>query len=98
MTFQPDPRENPNAKELVERFRRQNYEPEGYTLYTYAAVQVWAQAAEKAESFDTKEVAQAIRGGTFDTAIGTLSFNEKGDVKNPTYDWYVWPDGKYAEQ
>ena len=44
-TFAPDPRSNSSASSLVERFRAEGYEPEGYTLYTYAAIQVWAEAA-----------------------------------------------------
>ena len=39
--------------------------PEGYTLYTYAAVQVWAAAAEKAGSFETGALANAIRSGSY---------------------------------
>ena len=35
MTFGPDARKNPNAKEVVEKFRKKGYEPETYTLYTY---------------------------------------------------------------
>ena len=97
MTFQPDPRKNPGAKDLVEEFKKQNYDPEGYTLYTYAAVQVWAQAAEKAKSFETAKVAAEIHGKTYDTVIGKLSFDDKGDVKNPEYIWYVWDKGKYKE-
>ena len=98
MTFQPDPRENAAAKDLVARIRADNYEPEGYTLYTYAAIQVWAEAVKKAGSTDVDAVAKAIRGNSFETVIGTLAFDEKGDVKNPEYVWYVWKDGKYAEQ
>jgi ABC-type branched-subunit amino acid transport system substrate-binding protein len=41
MTFGPDPRELPSAIEVVERFRANGIEPEGYTLYTYAAIQVF---------------------------------------------------------
>ena len=98
MTFQPDPRKKPEAKALVERFKKGGYEPEGYTLYTYAAVQVWADAAKQAKSFDAPKVAAAIRGKTFKTIIGDLSFDEKGDVKNPEYVWYIWKDGTYAER
>jgi branched-chain amino acid transport system substrate-binding protein len=57
MTFSPDPRKNPMAAPVVAKFRAQNYEPEGYTLYTYGAIQAWAQAVEKAGSnigFDMK--------------------------------------------
>jgi len=97
MTFQPDPREKPEAKDVVTKFRAQGYEPEGYTLYTYAAIQVWAQAAAKANSFDTNKLEAAIHGHTFDTVIGKLTYNDKGDVHNPEYVWYVWHDGKYGE-
>src|SRR5918911_1175447 len=48
MTFSPDPRKNPGAAPIVEEFRKKGIEPDGYTLYSYAAVQTWAQAVEKA--------------------------------------------------
>jgi len=98
MTFQPDPREKPEAKDVVAKFKAGNYDPEGYTLYTYAAIQVWAEAAKKAGSIDAKKVATALRGNTYSTVIGNLSFDAKGDVKDPEYVWYVWKDGKYAER
>jgi branched-chain amino acid transport system substrate-binding protein len=98
MTFQPDPRKNAAAKAVVEAFKADNYDPEGYTLYTYAAVQVWAQAATAAGTTDMEAVAAKIRGGTFDTVIGKLSIDDKGDVKNPEYVWYIWHNGQYAEK
>ena len=52
MTFAPDPRNLPTAKDVVAKFKAQGYDPEGYTLYTYAAMQVWAKAVEKAGSTD----------------------------------------------
>ena len=39
-TFGPDPRNKPTAKAIVEKFKANNIDPEGYTLYTYAAMQV----------------------------------------------------------
>ena len=50
MTFSPDPRKNPVAAPLVAKFRSMNIEPEGYVLYTYGAIQAWAQAANTAGS------------------------------------------------
>jgi branched-chain amino acid transport system substrate-binding protein len=98
MTFQPDPRKLDSAKGVVEKFKAAGYDPEGYTLYTYAALQVWKAAAEAAGSTDTKAVADAIRGKTFSTVIGDLTYDDKGDVKDPEYVWYVWTDGSYKEQ
>src|SRR5665213_3618215 len=45
MTFPPDPRNLPAAQPIVAEFKKDGYDPEGYTLYTYAAVQVFAEAA-----------------------------------------------------
>ncbi|WP_119458311.1 branched-chain amino acid ABC transporter substrate-binding protein [Rhodospirillaceae bacterium SYSU D60014] len=96
-TFQPDPRKSETAKEVVEKFTAQNYDPEGYTLYTYAAVQVWRDAVEAAGTTDVDEVADAIHGNSFETVIGTLEMDEKGDVKDPEYVWYIWENGDYKE-
>lgn len=96
MTFSPDPRLLPQNADLVTHFRAQNYEPEAYTLYTYATIQAWAQAAEKAKTTSLKKVAATLRDGKFDTAVGTVGFDAKGDVVGPTYVMYVWKDGKYV--
>ena len=98
MTFQPDPRKAESAKAVVEKFKAAGYDPEGYTLYTYAALQVWKAAAEAAGTTDTKAVSDAIRGKTFSTVIGDLTYDDKGDVKDPEYVWYVWTNGSYKEQ
>ena len=55
MTFAPDPMANPAAKRVVDAFKTENYNPEGYTLYAYAAFQVWAAAAKAAGSTDGAE-------------------------------------------
>ncbi len=55
-TFGPDPRNKPTAKTIVEKFKANNIDPEGYTLYTYAAMQVWSQAVKKAGTTDPKKV------------------------------------------
>ena len=80
-TFGPDPRNKPTAKAIVEKFKAKNIDPEGYTLYTYAAMQVWSQAVAKAGTTDPKKVMDAIKAGAWDTVIGTLEFDAKGDIK-----------------
>lgn len=95
MTFSPDPRKNPVAAPVVEKFRAGGYEPEGYTLYTYGAVQAWARAVEKAGSTRTAEVAKALRNNTFKTVLGDIGFDHKGDVTAPGYVFYRWSNGTY---
>jgi branched-chain amino acid transport system substrate-binding protein len=97
-TFGPDPRKKPTAAAIVEQFKAKNIDPEGYTLYTYAAFQVWSQAAKKAGTTDPKKVMDAIKGSTWDTVIGTLDFDAKGDIKQLDYVVYKWDDkGGYTE-
>jgi branched-chain amino acid transport system substrate-binding protein len=95
MTFSPDPRKNPVAAPVVAKFKAINYEPEGYTLYTYGAIQAWAQAVEKAGSTDTAAVIKALRGNQFETVLGKIGFDEKGDVTAPGYVFYKWSNGTY---
>jgi branched-chain amino acid transport system substrate-binding protein len=95
MTFSPDPRKNPDAAPVVAKFKAQNYDPEGYTLYTYGAIQAWAQAVEKAGSTDLEKVIATLRTNKFNTVLGQIGFDMKGDVTAPGYVWYVWDKGKY---
>ena len=97
-TFAPEPRNFPTAKKVVEEFKASGYDPEGYTLYAYAAIQAWAQAATANKDMDAKKLAEWLRAGnTVNTVLGDISLNEKGDIKDAKYVWYKWTDGKYAE-
>jgi branched-chain amino acid transport system substrate-binding protein len=97
MTFSPDPRKNPAAAEVVTRFPAKGIEPDGYVLYTYAAIQAWKQAADKAKSVDSAEVVKALNDTEFDTVVGKFNFNEKGDPNLPPYAVYRWSNGTYEE-
>ena len=70
-------------------------EPEGYVLYTYGAVQAWAQAVEKAGSTDFDPVVDALKGNEFSTVLGDFGFDDKGDVTAPGYVFYEWNNGNY---
>ncbi|MBI1384110.1 MAG: ABC transporter substrate-binding protein [Rhizobiales bacterium] len=95
MTFSPDPRKNPVAAPVVAKFKAGGVDPEGYVLYTYGAIQAWAQAVNAAGSLDSAAVQNALNTGTFNTVLGDLSFDDKGDVKLPGYVWYRWSKGTY---
>ncbi len=94
MTFPPDPRKRPEAKAIVEKFRAAKFEPEAYTLYSYAAVEIFKQAAEAAKSLDPKKIAAQMKSGQkFKTVIGEISYDKKGDITRPDYVMYVWKKG-----
>jgi len=91
MTYGPDPRHKPEAKKVVEEFRAKKFEPEAYTLYSYAGVQVIKQAAEAAKSLDPKKVAEKMHSGMkFKTVLGDLAFDKKGDITKLDYVMYLW--------
>ena len=97
-TFDIDPRTRPEAKALVQRFRDDDYEPEGYTLHTYAAMQVWAAAAEQAGTIEHAAVLKAMRKSSFDTVLGKIAFDARGDLTRHDYAWYKWQEGKPVRQ
>jgi branched-chain amino acid transport system substrate-binding protein len=91
MTYGPDPRNKPEAKKAVEEFRANKFEPEAYTLYSYAGVQIIKQAAEAAKSLDPKKVAEKMHSGMhFETVLGDISYDKKGDITKLDYVMYVW--------
>ena len=98
MTDAPDYRLFPSAAAVVAKFKAASYDPEGYTLRSYASVQVWAEAVKKAGSTDSAKVAAALRAGKYKTVIGELGYDKKGDIVNPEYAFYVWKDGNYAQR
>ena len=98
MTFSSDPRKRAAAAEVVQRFKAKNIDPEGYVLYTYAAIQAWADAATKVNSLDPRKIAEALKAqGPWQTVLGPISFDRKGDVTVPDYVFYVWKNGAYSE-
>jgi branched-chain amino acid transport system substrate-binding protein len=97
-TFAPDPRENPAARQIVEAFQKSGYDPEGFTLYTYATFQLYKAAAEATNSTDGEKIATWLRAGNpVQTAIGEIKLDEKGDVVDPSYVWYTFKDGNHTE-
>jgi branched-chain amino acid transport system substrate-binding protein len=97
MTFSPDPRKIAAAAPIVAEFKQQNYDPEGYTLYTYAAVQAYAQAVTQAKSTKIDAVAKVMHSAKFDTVLGQISFDPKGDIVGLGYVMFEWHDGKYEQ-
>lgn len=96
MTFPPDPAINPANKDLVARFAKQGSVPEGYTLYTYGAIEAWADAVKTAGTTDSAKVEAALHAGKLNTVLGPVTFDAKGDVEAPGYLVYQWHDGAYA--
>ena len=100
MVFPRDPRRRPEAARLLRRLQAKGIEPDGTVFYAYAAVQVLQQAATKATSLDPATVAETMHSGTtFQTVLGPMAFDAKGDPTTSDLTIYVWhrgPSGRMA--
>jgi len=97
-TFPSDPQARPTAAKAVEDIKKSGFQPEGFTLFAYAVIQAMAEGMKRCACEDPVKVAAALRSGPpVDTVVGPVSFDEKGDLKNATYDVNIWHDGKYAK-
>ena len=99
MTFGADPRNLPDAKDVVEKFRSEGYEPEAYTLYSYASMQIIANVLGANDlSNDGAALAKYMKANDFSTVMGPKAFDSKGDLKVTDYVVYKWSPsggGKY---
>ena len=95
MTFSPDPRKNPIAKPVVDALEAAGKTAEGYSLYTYGAIQAWADAVTAAGSTDFDPVVAELAARDFKTVLGDVKFDDKGDVTLPGYVFYEWKNGTY---
>jgi branched-chain amino acid transport system substrate-binding protein len=97
MTYYMDAARQPAAAAVVAEFRAAGADPIGSELYAYAAVQAWAQAVEEAGTTDAAPVAEALRREQFDTVLGAIGFDAKGDVTGfDPFVWFVWTDRKWV--
>jgi branched-chain amino acid transport system substrate-binding protein len=91
-----DPSREPGAAAILERARVRQIEPNSRILYSYGAVQAWAAAVAKAGSLDLEEVTAALRRHEFETVLGRIRFDNKGDVIPAGFEWFVWTDGAFV--
>jgi branched-chain amino acid transport system substrate-binding protein len=92
----PDVRHRPQAAELLARFRARGLGTRTFGIGAYAAIQVWAQAVERAGTLELGPVARVLRRGWFETVLGPIAFNDKGDLRNAPWQWQVWTNGAYV--
>lgn len=98
MTFTPDARRRPEAASVLKAFEARRFNPEGYTLYSYAALQVLAGAASATGTVEPRKVAEALKSGKpIKTVLGDLAYDAKGDTTRLDYVIWTWkkgPDGR----
>lgn len=81
--------------DVLSAFEAQKLIPDGYTLPAYAAVEIARAAAELAAS-SGKPVADVLAGQDFDTAIGKIRFDAKGDLSENPYRLFRFDGTNYV--
>jgi branched-chain amino acid transport system substrate-binding protein len=96
LTFGPDPAKVPSAKSFLERYKQLHGEPGPYSIYGYDACNVLLAGIQNAGSAEFKEVTGHLHANKFDTAMGTIAFDAKGDIKGSYYVMWVVKDGEFV--
>jgi branched-chain amino acid transport system substrate-binding protein len=94
--FSADPHRNPEAASVVEQFRAKNFETSGYSLSSYAAVQVRAQPIKNTDSLQLQEVIAALCDIQIETLVGPVDFDDKGELTVQDWIWNGSSGGEYA--
>lgn len=89
ITVRPNGEEMKGVKDLGNAFSSASVRPVGYTVNSFAAVQVLIEAVKKTRSLDPLRLSEMIRAGRFDTILGEVTFDEKGDLVADYYEWQV---------
>jgi branched-chain amino acid transport system substrate-binding protein len=71
--------------------------PNLVALYSYSAVQVWAEAVRRAGGGEPKRVIEVLRSGEFTTAIGRMAFDQRGDRRDIHFSVLTWQEGHVIE-
>ena len=88
----PDTRSDPQVASVMARY---SVTFGDLDTAAYAAIQVWAQAAEKARSLQLEPMVSILRHERFDTMLGRIGFDAKGDLTGiATFAFYAWRAGQ----
>ncbi|HON38356.1 MAG: branched-chain amino acid ABC transporter substrate-binding protein [Desulfomonilia bacterium] len=93
-----DTTQSPMAIAAIEQHKKvYGTEPGAFYLNAYSATLCLLQAIDKAGSTEFGAVAEALRTNWFETPLGKISFDEKGDAKGIGFAIYQVQNGQYVE-
>ena len=95
VSFPSDPIISQPAKALAADMKVLGEVSDGPALPAYAAVQLYLAAASNGPHAGLGIAATLKSGAAFDTILGPLSFNTKGDGQALRFSWFSWNNGVY---
>ncbi len=96
LTFGPDPTHVPSAKAFLTAYRAKYGEPGPYSIYGYDAMNILLGAIQNSGATDFATVSDYIHSNAFDTAMGKLQFDAKGDITGTYYVMWIVTNGQFA--
>lgn len=84
------------APELLATFAKREIVPEGYVLPAFAAMEI-AIGAQAEAAATGATLADVLSGGSFETALGTIGFDAKGDLAESPYRLFRYEGGAFVE-
>ncbi len=91
VTLPADFAADPANAALVKTFAEQKRDPNGpFQMPSYTAVKVIADGIAGAKSTDPSKVADYIHAHAFETPIGHVEYDKKGDLKSFKFVVYTW--------
>jgi len=98
VTLPADFTKMPGNEAIVKAFRDAKRDPDGaFQMPAYAAVQILA-ASIRAVGEDADKVADYMHANSFDTGIGKVEFDAKGDLKDFEFAVFKWDRNGGKEQ
>jgi branched-chain amino acid transport system substrate-binding protein len=95
VSFGKDYSKIPAAQPFLEKYKAKYGHDEGaYSVYGYDAANVLLTAIDQAQSTDPDKVAAVMKGRSFDTILGKIEFDAKGDIKQAGFAMWTIKDGK----
>lgn len=91
-----DPQSTDKGKAIVAGIKKSNQSIGIYTFYAYAGIETITQAIAKAGSTKSDAIISALHKESFDTLLGNITFNDKGDLTNFQYQLFIWHNGQYS--
>jgi len=95
--FGPEPRATVD-KQWIRDYQQVDYRnPDTYSINGYLGVRVLAEAARQAKSLEQSAIANAMRNLEYESIIGTLEYQDNGDLASPTIYIFQVRDGAFVQ-
>lgn len=93
LTFLKNPADDKKNQEIIASFQKDGYNPEGFTLYSYAAMQILARGIARV-GVNGDKLGKHLKSKGFNTVLGRVNFNDKGDPTKSLFVPYKWGETK----